>query len=75
MSEPTRKLLEEALNLPIHERAVVAAELLASLDGEPDVDVEAAWADEIERRIRRVRAGQGEFQSWDEVVRDLRPRR
>lgn len=74
MSEPARKLIEEALRLPIRDRAAVAAELLASLDGDADPDVEAAWAAEIERRIRRVDAGDGELEDWDEVVERLRRR-
>ena len=50
MSERARKLLHDAMNLPVSERAELAADLLASLDGEPEADVEAAWASEIERR-------------------------
>ena len=58
MKKTGQKLLDEALQLDPSERAVVAAELLASLDGEPDDDVEAAWAAEIERRAARARAGE-----------------
>lgn len=32
----------------------LSRQLLASLDGEPDADVEAAWAAEIERSVRRL---------------------
>ena len=60
MSNAARHLLEEALRLPLQERAELAAELLASVDGEPDADVDAAWAAEIERRARRVIAGESE---------------
>ena len=52
MSERARKLLQDAMELPLPERAELAADLLASLDGEPDADVEAAWAAEVERRAR-----------------------
>lgn len=74
MTEPARKLIEEALRLPSRDRAEVAAELLASLDGEPEPDVEAAWAREIEARVRRVEAGDAEFSDWADVLGDLRPR-
>ena len=47
MSERARKLLREALELPLPDRAEIAADLLASLDGESDEDVEAAWAAEM----------------------------
>ena len=61
MTSRAQELPREALTLPIAERADVAAELLASLDAaEADnaAEVEAAWAAEIERRARRVIAGE-----------------
>jgi hypothetical protein len=41
MGEAAKRLLKEALELPEVERAELAAELMASFDGEPDPDVEA----------------------------------
>jgi len=73
MSEPAKKLLDEALLLSTHDRAALAAELLASLDGAADEDVEAAWAAEIQRRVERVSAGDGVFEDWDTVREQLRP--
>ena len=52
MTDRARKVLHEALELSLPERAELAADLLASLDGEPEADVEAAWAAEVERRAR-----------------------
>ena len=52
MSERARKVLQDAMELPLSERSELAADLLASLDGEPEADVEAAWAAEVERRAR-----------------------
>ena len=72
MTPRAQELLREALSLPIDERADVAAELLASLDdvGSEDVArVEAAWAAEIERRARRVMAGESAGISWEDVRR------
>jgi putative addiction module component (TIGR02574 family) len=63
-------LLQEALRLPHTERADVAAELLASLDEEPAdnlEEVERAWAAEIERRARRVLAGESAGVPWEQV--------
>jgi hypothetical protein len=48
------ELLHDALALSAHDRAELAAELLASLDGLPDTDAEGAWCEEIEQRARRV---------------------
>jgi hypothetical protein len=61
MSKTGQKVLNEALQLEL------AAELLASLDGEPDADVEAAWAAEIERRAARARSGEDAGRPWAEV--------
>lgn len=65
MTKAGEKLLEDALKLALPERAELAAELLASLDGEPDAD--AAWAAEIERRAARVRSDVDPGAPWAEV--------
>ena len=70
MSDRSQTLLREALTLSPDERADVAAELLASLDDpatEDQATVEAAWATEIERRARRVTAGESVGDSWESV--------
>jgi putative addiction module component (TIGR02574 family) len=67
MTKTAQKVLDEALQLAIAERAELAAELLASLDGEPDAEVEAAWAAEIERRAARARSGEDVGRSWAQV--------
>jgi len=75
MGEPARDILSAALKLPISERAEVAAELLASLDGDADPGVEEAWTAEIERRIARLRAGEGRGRPWSEIRDELRRRK
>jgi len=67
MARGGKKLLHEALELPIEERAELAAELIASLDGPADADVEAAWAAEIERRAARALSGESQGTAWEEV--------
>ena len=67
MTKAGEKLLEDALKLALPERAELAAELLASLDGEPDADADAAWAAEIERRAARVRSDVDPGAPWAEV--------
>ena len=61
------KILAEALTLGTRERADVAAKLLASLDGEPEAEVEAAWAAEVAQRIDDIEAGRIELVPWDDV--------
>ena len=53
------------------ERVELAADLLASLDGEPGPDVEAAWAAEIDRRAREARANPDEGIPWETVSAEL----
>ena len=72
MSKTGQDVLHEALQLDLSERAELVAELLASLDGEPDEDVEAAWAAEVERRAARARSGQDVGKSWAEVRDQIR---
>lgn len=67
MTKAVEEVLSKALQLDISERAELAAELLASLDGEPDEDVEAAWAAEIERRMARIKAGTAKLVPWEDV--------
>lgn len=72
MSSRAQEVLREALSLPVAERADVAAELLASLDDaetENPAEVDAAWAAEIERRARRVLAGESAGVLWEDVRR------
>ena len=70
MTQRAQAILHEALALPLEDRANVAAELLASLDNdaaEKPAEVEAAWATEIEKRARRVMAGESTGVAWEDV--------
>lgn len=74
MTTRARKLLQDAMELPVSERAELAADLLASLDGEPDSAVEAAWAAEIERRARDALAAPDDDIAWETVRAELHGR-
>jgi putative addiction module component (TIGR02574 family) len=67
MARGTRDLLSEALELPLDDRAKLAAELLESLE-EAEADVENAWAREIERRVAAARAGELASTDWRAVL-------
>ncbi len=71
MSERGRKLVQDAMELSLPERAEPAADLLASLDVEPDMDVEAALASEIERRAREALANPDDDVAWETVRAEL----
>jgi hypothetical protein len=67
VSKTSQKVLHEALELDLADRAELAAELLASLDGEAEEDVEAVWAAEIELRATRARSGEDRGRPWAEA--------
>lgn len=69
-----RALLAEALELSVDDRAHLAAELLASLDGPTfgsHQEVDRLWAIEIERRSNRVLTGESPGVPWDDVRRRI----
>jgi putative addiction module component (TIGR02574 family) len=64
-------LLDSALKLPSEDRARLAAELIASLDGVPEVGVEAAWDAEVQHRLDQVDRGEAELVDWDAVKAEV----
>jgi len=71
MGRKLNELFREASQLTERERAELAALLLESLEGEPDEDVEAAWVEEIERRVRQIDSGEVETIPWEQVRAEL----
>lgn len=71
MGRNVHELFQEAADLPDGDRAELAGMLIESLDGEPDPDVEVAWSEEVERRVRQVDAGEAELIPWEQVRSDL----
>ena len=67
MNSSTSDLFRKALALDESERAELAGVLIESLDSEKDSGVEAAWLEEIERRIKELDSGQVEGIPWEEV--------
>lgn len=61
-----------ALNLPADQRAQLAQELLASLDRDPEV--EAAWDEEIRRRVAELEAGTAKTIPAEQVFAEARRR-
>jgi putative addiction module component (TIGR02574 family) len=57
MTGRARKLLQDVLALPEDERLELASEILASVDGPPDADWEAAWLAELDRRAEAAQGG------------------
>jgi putative addiction module component (TIGR02574 family) len=67
MATELRQLFREALELTDNDRATLAGLLIESLETEPDPDVEAAWAEEAERRWQEIQSGKVQTIPWEEV--------
>jgi putative addiction module component (TIGR02574 family) len=67
MQRNLAELFEEASRLTEEDRAELAGRLLETLHGQPEEGVEAAWAEEIERRIRQIDSGEVTTIPWEEV--------
>lgn len=52
------------------DRAEVAG-MIESLDGPHDDNVEAAWAEEVERRVREIESGAVRTIPWEQVRAEL----
>lgn len=61
MTAKAKQLLTDALALPADERALLARELIESLDEATDPDAASSWVAEIERRSREVDDGSAEL--------------
>jgi len=68
------RVRSEALNLPEGERAELAYNLVVSLDGPPDLDVEKTWDMEIMRRISEIDSGTATLVDRKEFRRRMRAR-
>ena len=68
------KVRSEALSLPEAERAELAHDLVASLDGPADSDAENAWDAEILRRLAEIDSGTAELIDREEFRRRMRAR-
>jgi len=56
MSDAAKILIDQALELSSSERAIVAEQLLLSLE-KPDAEIDALWATESEERIDAYEKG------------------
>jgi len=72
MSTPVGDLFRQASALDEQDRATLAGLLLESLELEVDEAVEAAWQEEIERRLAELDDGSVELVPWEEVKARLK---
>jgi putative addiction module component (TIGR02574 family) len=65
-------LLDEVLALPEDQRAALVNSLEQTLASRPSPEVEAAWAQEIARRVEDVRSGSADLISADQAIAEIR---
>jgi putative addiction module component (TIGR02574 family) len=75
MSRDLKELFRDAAELPEQDRAALAGLLIESLEPAEEPDVEAAWSEEIARRVAEIDSGAVELIPWEEVREELFGRR
>jgi putative addiction module component (TIGR02574 family) len=70
MSPEVSDLLKRALALTVDERAALANTLLDSLE-HADESVQAAWDEEVERRMQDLQSGRAVTVPWEELHQEL----
>ena len=73
-TETLNRLRTQISALSKPERAALAHEIIAGLDGVRDDAVEQAWDDEIMRRMAQVESGQAELLTREEFRQQMRSR-
>ena len=78
VTTPAEALLEEALLLPAADRALLASDLLASLEDDraDEAAVDQSWSQDTDRRARQLDADEVQLRTWDDLVErvdSLRP--
>jgi putative addiction module component (TIGR02574 family) len=71
MTDLVAELSAQAKSLPPEDRARLAEELLASLDPH-EAEIEAAWDEELRRRIEEVERGIAQLVSSDQAFAQVR---
>ncbi|HUO15948.1 MAG TPA: addiction module protein [Verrucomicrobiae bacterium] len=72
MTPQVAELLEKALALSSEDRGLLIDRLVESLDDEPaEEGVEAAWDDEIKRRVEDIRSGRVKTIPGEQVLREM----
>ena len=75
MTSQARKILEEALTLPEEDRLYLVEALQESLEPvESQEEVDAAWQQEIERRVKSIEDGTAVLRDGETVFRELMSR-
>jgi Putative addiction module component len=71
MSRNLAELTDEALRLPEREQLALARTLLERSEAVGDMDVDLAWENEIENRIKLLDSGLAKGRPFSDALRDI----
>ena len=71
MSSKLAEITQDALRLPHDEQLRLARTLLESSEANGQAEVDGAWEEEIERRIKQIDAGLARKRPFAEVVAEI----
>jgi putative addiction module component (TIGR02574 family) len=71
MQRKLKEVFHEAAQLPERDRATLAGLLIETLDPTSEPEVEAAWSEEIKKRVAEIDAGNVELIPWEQVRAEL----
>ncbi len=74
MTELAKKFVNEALLLPREDRAQLADKLIESLNLPSQEEINKAWAEESERRIRDYKEGKIKSIDGEQVFSEIKKR-
>jgi putative addiction module component (TIGR02574 family) len=74
MNTHAEQILQSALSLPLDDRMEIAESLMLSLNDEQAAEIEAAWSEEIKRRLDSIDKGEVKLIPAEQVMREMRER-
>ena len=74
MGAPSSKIVDDVLSLPTDQRLALVDRILESLNVATQPEIAALWAEEAERRIEQVEAGQVKPVPGEDVFKETRER-
>ena len=75
MQAETKAVLDAGLALPEEDRREVAELLMLSLPETNQEEIDAAWDEEIKRRLERIESGQDRLIPYEEAIALIRARK
>jgi len=71
MNAIAEKIIDQALAMPVQDRAFLAHKLLASLDEAVDANAQSEWDEVIDRRSADMEKGRIDSRSEEEVMKAI----